>query len=421
MRPFLSDRNGWTGGQYSLFRTALGTYLAAHYAALLPWTGELFSRDGILPDASASPLARIFPNVLAVLDAPAVPLAMASAAVLLAICLALGIRDRWAAVGLWYVGACFFGRNPLISNPSLPYIGWMLLAHACLPPDPFGSWAARRRTDPRGGWAFPQPLLVAAWVLLAVAYSYSGYTKIVSPSWQDGTAMARVLENPLARPTFLREAMLSLPQPLLKAATWGALSFELLFAPLACIPVLRPWLWGAMVGMHAGLVALIDFADLSLGMLFFHWFTFDPAWIPGRRDRGNGAPLVFYDGGCGLCHRFVRFLLSEDAGPEAVRFAPLESDAFRKAISEERRQGLPDSVVVRMPDGEILTCSRAILYLLRRLGGAWRILGEAGRFVPPSLLDAAYACVARARRRLFAPPSGACPLLPPDLRSRFLH
>ena len=50
--------NGWTGGQYSVYRALLGGYLFVHFAMLLPFGGELFSSQGMLPDASTSPLTR---------------------------------------------------------------------------------------------------------------------------------------------------------------------------------------------------------------------------------------------------------------------------------------------------------------------------------------------------------------------------
>ena len=34
-----------------------------------------------------------------------------------------------------------------------------------------------------------------------------------------------------------------------------------------------------MVGLHIGLLTLINFADLSAGMIVLHLFTFDPAWV----------------------------------------------------------------------------------------------------------------------------------------------
>jgi hypothetical protein len=40
-----------------------------------------------------------------------------------------------------------------------------------------------------------------------------------------------------------------------------------------------------MVGMHLVIVALMDFADLSLGMLMVHLFTMDGRWLAAARRR----------------------------------------------------------------------------------------------------------------------------------------
>jgi len=178
----------------------------------------------------------------------------------------------------------------------------------------------------------PPSIYGAAWVVMALAYTYSGYTKLVSPSWIDGTAFGRVLDNPLARPTFLRAALLSLPNWLLCVATWGGLLLELTFAPLALFPRLRPWLWTLMVGLHFTLLVLIDFADLSLGMLMMHLFTFDPAWVKPKPIAST--ELVFYDGHCGLCHRAVRFVLAEEKVSRTLPSQPCRSARTRTPIAE---------------------------------------------------------------------------------------
>src|SRR5207245_3602172 len=56
------SENGWTGGQYSLFRAVFGLYLFVHFVELVPWGAELFSNRGVLPHAAASPLIHLFPN-----------------------------------------------------------------------------------------------------------------------------------------------------------------------------------------------------------------------------------------------------------------------------------------------------------------------------------------------------------------------
>ncbi len=413
----MRSSNQWTGGQYSIFRAIFGAYLFIHFAQLVPWGAEMFSNRGMLADGAASPLLRLFPNVLAFYDAPAFVTALLVFAAGASLLFAAGLYDRAAAIVLWYVLACLFGRNPLIANPGLPYVGMLLLMHACLPRAPYGSLERRGQVDPGSEWRMPQEVYLVVWVLMALGYSFSGYTKLISPSWVDGTALERVLNNPLARPGVMRDALLALPPALLHAATWGALALELLFAPLALLRGLRPWLWAAMLAMHLGLIALIDFADLSLGMVMLHLFTFDPGWV--KPLRAKGTAMVFYDGHCGLCHRAVRFILAEDIRGEAFRFAPLDSDTFRAAVAEEHRAALPDSLIVLTAEGELLSRSPAVLYVMERLGGVWRLIALIGRLIPGAWLDRVYDAVARVRLRLFRKPETACPLLPGHLRERF--
>jgi hypothetical protein len=141
-------RNGWTGGQYSVYRALFGLYLAIHYFRFVAWGQELFSKNGILPIASLSPLARLFPNVLAIWDSPFFVQVLLIGATCLSVLFAIGLWDRVAAGLLWYLGACFLGRNPLIANPALPYIGccclrilFFLKRHAAL------SWLAFRENQ----------------------------------------------------------------------------------------------------------------------------------------------------------------------------------------------------------------------------------------------------------------------------------
>jgi predicted DCC family thiol-disulfide oxidoreductase YuxK len=408
--------HGWTGGQYSLFRVLCGAYLLVHFTMLLPWGTELFSDRGVLP-AGSSPLLWLFPNVLAVSDTPQAVRALLSIATVASLFFIVGRFDRVAALVIWYALACLFGRNPLTGNPSLPMVGWMLLAHACLPRAPFGSLAAWGRVDPRGGWRFTPGIFVATWIVMGCAYTYSGWTKLVSPSWVDGTAMARLLENPLARPGWIRDLALAAPPFLTKLATWSVLGLELTFGPLALVPRARPWIWLAMTLVHAGLVLVVDFADLSVGMLLFHLFAFAPAWIRGTAP--GTTDLVFFDGSCGLCHRGVRFFLAEDLKGSAFQFAPLGGERFAASITG--REALPDSLAVRTAAGETLVRSTAVIHLMKRLGGLWRVLATLARAVPRVVRDLGYDAVAKVRYRLFGRRSEACPLLPPDLRSRFVE
>lgn len=407
-------RNGWTAGQYAVFRVLLGIYLFVHFVSLIPFGAELFSDRGALARATASPLAFLFPNVLTLYDSPGFVRGILATAVALSGLLIAGFYDRWAALGLWYLWACLFGRNPLIANPSLPFVGWILVAHALIPPtrrDPLEA------TTPEGASYIPHAIYGAAWVLMSVAYSYSGLAKLSSLSWLDGTAVTRVLGNPLARPGLPRDVVLLLPETLLRLLSWGVLGLELLFAPLALSRRLRPWLWTAMLVMHVSLVMLFDFADLSVGMIMMHVFTFDPSWI--RPMPGAGKGTLFYDGGCGLCQRTIRFILAEDQDGSAFAFSPLGGELFQAVVPEAARVSLPDSLVVRTAEGHLLTRWQATREILDRLGGLWRVTSAFARLIPAWVGDRLYDAVARTRKRLFQQAPAACPPLALHLRRRF--
>jgi len=130
--------------------------------------------------------------------------------------------------------------------------------------------------------------------------------------------------------------------------------------------------------------------------------------------------LLFYDGGCGLCHHLVSFVIARDREGTRFRYAPLGGATFTSALTADQRQGLPDSVVVRTSDGRTLVRSDAAIHVGERLGGGWRLLARLASLLPRWLLDPGYDVIAGVRGRLFAKPDGACPLLPPELRQRFL-
>ena len=405
-------KNGWTSGQFAVFRVILGLYLVWHFVALLPWGAEVFSAQGVLPDRALSPLIHLFPNIFRLSDSSLFVSLCLCAGVVCSIFFLIGKFDRIAAVLIWYLWACLYGRNPLIANPSLPFIGWLLLAYALTP-----SRSSSAANPTKGcSWRLPAEIYLVAWIVVSLAYLYSGYTKLVSPSWVDGSALSHVLANPLARDTVLRTLLLSLPQSFLRVATWSALALELSFAPLALSRRLRPFVWLSMAGLHWGLLLLINFSDLTAAMLVVHLFLFDPDWIRSPRPANEA---ILFDGDCGLCHSFVRLVLQEDGSAQPFCFAPLHGNFPQVKISDEVRRTLPDSVVVLDAGDNLLTRSAAIIYVMKRLGGLWYAAAMTLEFVPKRLRDLGYTFVAAARRFTRIPATDSCPLIPFELRARF--
>lgn len=120
--------------------------------------------------------------------------------------------------------------------------------------------------------------------------------------------------------------------------------------------------------------------------------------------RHNSHEAIFYDAGCGLCARAVRFVCRRDPMGRRFECEPLGGRAFRRLVPRGRWAALPDSVIVRTADGTLLGKSAAVAHILRRLGGVCALLGRLLGLVPRPLADWAYDLVARHRHRLAACP-----------------
>jgi predicted DCC family thiol-disulfide oxidoreductase YuxK len=143
----------------------------------------------------------------------------------------------------------------------------------------------------------------------------------------------------------------------------------------------------------------------------------------GKPEPRLREPVLLYDGECGLCSRLVQWVLRLER-EKTLRFASLQG-AF---ASEVRRRypetGRADTVIWLEPlDGSgserVLLKSEAVLRLASYLGGPWRALGRVTRLVPRRVRDWLYDQVARRRRRWFEPVL-ACPVPPPEQRTRLL-
>ncbi len=146
------------------------------------------------------------------------------------------------------------------------------------------------------------------------------------------------------------------------------------------------------------------------------WMTSSPATLAGHS-------LIFYDGVCGLCNRFVRFVLRHDF-EDQYRFCALQDPLASQILA---RYGLDPAtlntvclVINPFASGErLLLRSDAAIALLSNLNGGWRLLARILALVPRRLRDFAYGIVARIRYRLFGR-LAVCPLPTPAERHRFV-
>jgi len=136
----------------------------------------------------------------------------------------------------------------------------------------------------------------------------------------------------------------------------------------------------------------------------------------------TGSHLILYDGVCGLCNRLNRFVLKRD--PAAVfQFASLQSRLGQSLLKADGldADNLETLYVVANYGSEspvLLSKSQAAFFILKTLGGPWRVVTILG-ILPWRLLDWVYDLIARNRYTVFGRYQ-TCPIPSPEYKSRFV-
>lgn len=332
----------------------------------------------------------IFPNLLGRLDSPIQVQLFLGLLTLLSIALTLGVLRPVVSVVLWYGWVCLFNRNNLILNPGLPYVGWILLLLAVIPRgEPIALFSPKKE-----GWQMPKLLYWGAWALMLVGYTISGFDKLGAPSWRNGEAISILVDNPLARDWFVRSIFDAAPMWMTKTMTWSVLGIEIISAFMIFHRWTRKIIWFALLGMHLGILLIVDFADLTLGMLMIHFLVFDASWL---KPKGSGKSILFFDGVCGLCNSTVDLLMSEDR-LKVLRFSALQGSTASETLPEEY---IADLNTMVYHDGEKnRTRSTGVLKALRDTGGFWRLFYVL-ILIPRPLRDGVYSFVGKNRYKWF--------------------
>lgn len=124
-----------------------------------------------------------------------------------------------------------------------------------------------------------------------------------------------------------------------------------------------------------------------------------------NEDTIVGKHIVFYDGVCGLCNKFIQFVLDVD-GRDEFRFASLQSQ-FAKEILRSRGADATnlDTVYILsnfgMANERLLKKSDAGLFVVYRTQNYFRPFAIIFGIVPRPLRDIGYELVAHNRYKIF--------------------
>ena len=141
----------------------------------------------------------------------------------------------------------------------------------------------------------------------------------------------------------------------------------------------------------------------------------DPA-VPAFPDQ---VPLVVYDGVCGLCSGWVRFILARDGARERHRFASAQSPLGQALYRHYGYDPSDPETLLVIEDGVMHAKRSAVAAVLAGLGRPWSLFAHAVNLIPSRAAERAYDLVARNRYRI-GYRAAACIPPPPGTASRFL-
>ena len=126
--------------------------------------------------------------------------------------------------------------------------------------------------------------------------------------------------------------------------------------------------------------------------------------------------MIFFDGVCGGCNRFVDFVIRTDSRRE-IFFSPVQGETAA-GFSLYRSEPPREWKIAYVDENGVHEGADAVLLVLGRLGGPWK-LATLFIYLPRPLKEFFYGIVSRNRYRLFGK-RDACRVPSPGERERFL-
>lgn len=125
--------------------------------------------------------------------------------------------------------------------------------------------------------------------------------------------------------------------------------------------------------------------------------------------------IIFFDGICSLCNRFVDFVYKRDK-KNTFKFAALQSAAAKKVLKNE---DLGLDTLVYFEDNQTYKKSTAALKIMFQFGGLWTILAILLSIVPLIIRDYIYTKIAQNRYSIWGQ-LDTCRMPTEEEKNRFL-
>ncbi|MCB1051979.1 MAG: DUF393 domain-containing protein [Acidobacteria bacterium] len=320
--------------------------------------------------------------------------------ILMAFGLAVGLARRWAALWLWMAWLAFFDATPIWRDTDRILVTWLLLLFVLVP----SGEPQIRHWNALPSWKVaPLFPFLSTFIFLASQWGLS----LVLLQGESALRIDHFWTELALAPGWVQFLANLLPKAGLSSLIGWAPGLLFVVALLYFPMRTRKWALFGILFFHMARW-LAGLALFPLGSLLLVWSL----WPVASQEKHK--IVVFFDGVCGICNRFVQFLLAEDLSGH-IKMAPLQGKTAQRKLGE-RAEAL-ETVIVQV-DERFLERSDAALFLAKSLGGGWAWFSLL-RFLPRGFRDFCYKLVAANRYRILKP-AETCPIPSPEQRTRFL-
>ncbi len=265
IKSFFEKTISLNGKLFIWWRFLFGVYFMYYSIRMIPYVEELYGESGIVSDISLNWTYGLFPNIFSVFPGAGTAFILYVGIIIFAGLLAFGYVPRISALGIWYAQTALYNRDILTSEPSLAFVGLLLVTLALVPNQPKLSLKKTKEKVVVPYFVFFLPVII-----FCLTFTVSALDKTISSSWISGTALIHMLDMGIMKDNFIAHFFYA------HSEVTSIASYLAMFVQLVCLPLLILGLYrvALLLNMAAFICIfyLIDINQVIYGMLFFYSF-----------------------------------------------------------------------------------------------------------------------------------------------------
>ncbi len=246
------------------WRSFFGLYFVYYAYKMFPYAEEIYGNSGIVPYLNFNWTYGYFPNIFSLAGSTQFVFMLHGLLILFGIMLAIGCLPRTSAFILWYLQTALYNRNVLTDDPSMAFVGLLLLTLTLIP-NQLTLFGDRKKDVLIPYFVFFMPVFI-----FCITFTVSGLDKMSSNLWLKGTALYHMIELGIARNNFIVHFLLT------HSTVTHFFSYVAVLTQIICLPlfVFGYYRWSLFINFISFTVIfiLLDLNQVIYGMLFFYSF-----------------------------------------------------------------------------------------------------------------------------------------------------